>query len=108
MRGFACRPPSEPFDIDPLSLLWLSLVYGVSKGSLGGRRAKPLIQELNQYDEALVVEYSIWALTEDRLGAFDDLNLYPQAIYEQPVNVQRWFFRLLTKSKDALNANLAT
>lgn len=92
---------------DRLSLLWASLLFGVSDGRLASRRAKPLIQDLNQHDDPLVVEYSIWALNEVPSAQFSDIQIYPQSLDEFPPNVRRWFFRLLTKDRDTLYGNMS-
>lgn len=94
-------------DQDSLSLLWTSLIYGVSKGRVADSRAKPLIQELNHHDDAAVVEYSIWALNEAPSSGFSDILIYPQDLNDFPPNVRRWYFRLLTKDLETLYGNIS-
>lgn len=115
-RGFffpGARPRSKREYIalvaedDALALRWLSLLFGAVKGSSAASAIKSAIQDMNLHPDPVVAEYSIWALNEAGYTDFSDLKIYPQDLYVHPSNVRRWFFRLLLKDIDAINANFA-
>jgi hypothetical protein len=63
------------------------------------------LSELNKHDVASVSKYSIWALTELRLG-FSTLKIPISALTNYPPEVRKWFLRLLFSDNHALAKNL--
>jgi class 3 adenylate cyclase len=92
---------------DVTALLWVSLVYGISGGHLGEDRGNPkeLVRDLNTHSDAKVSEYSIWGLFRSDVGGFSDIAIPPQSILSFPPNVRRWYYRMLTKVPETLDAN---
>jgi hypothetical protein len=92
---------------DATALLWVSLVYGISGGHIGEDRGDPkvLVRDLNLHENAQVTEYSIWGLYKADTGSFADLAIPPQNLLSFSPNVRRWYYRLLTKVPEALDAN---
>ena len=86
---------------EPLSLRWLSLIYG-KKADLVPR---DMVRELNRHDHPLVAEYSLWALTHDPLSRFSDTSLFPQDLPAMPANVRRWYYQFLTHDPLAVLPN---
>jgi hypothetical protein len=92
---------------DPSALLWVSLVYGKSRGHLGEERGDPkeLIRDLNVHDDPRVSEYSIWGLFKAEDGSFADLAIAPQDLSKFSSNIRRWYYRLLAKAPESVDAN---
>jgi class 3 adenylate cyclase len=78
---------------DTLDLLWLCLSYGKNADLM----PKKVLTELNTARDPSVVEYSLWALHQDRAGAVSDVRFNPYAVVSAEPNVRRWYYRLLTK-----------
>ncbi|MEV6302529.1 hypothetical protein AB0M02_24155 [Actinoplanes sp. NPDC051861] len=58
---------------------------------------KKVLTELNSADDPAVVEYSLWALHQDRAGSVRDVRFAPYSVVTAEPNVRRWYYRLLTK-----------
>jgi class 3 adenylate cyclase len=78
---------------DTLDLLWLCLSYGKSPELV----PKRVLTELNHADDPTVVEYSLWALYQDRAGTITDVRFAPHSAVSAKPNIRRWYYRLLTK-----------
>lgn len=100
------------FERDPLAQRWLCILCGYSMADTRviTRRYSDLdlVRNLVTHDDQEIVEYSIWAEHRHPKGSYRKILVPAHALVEQPHNVRRWFYRLITKNENAaaLNAEI--
>jgi nucleoside phosphorylase len=59
-----------------------------------------IIGELNTHDDALVAQYSVWAIVESPELSLRDLKLHIEDVESLPENVRGWIYRLIATSRE--------
>ena len=93
---------------DPLTLKWMSLRHGSREQGfqLESSSALDIIGELTGHEDPGVAEYATWSLASNSAGQFKYSRIAPEALFDHPANVRRWFYRLMTKDSSGFDTNL--
>jgi hypothetical protein len=65
-----------------------------------------IVKVLGKHDDAMVSQYSVWAITENPSLGVSDLGVDLRNIDGLPKNVRGWVYRLLAMSEDAARKHL--
>jgi hypothetical protein len=85
---------------DPLNHQWLGLLYGDGRIELPAS----VLHALTASAHPAVVEYIIWGIRKRALHGASVVAIDPLSLAAQPVNVRRWYCRLVAQSPADRNA----
>lgn len=64
-----------------------------------------LVKALGGHDDNIVSQYTVWAITENKLLGLGDLGIDIRDVEQQPPNVRAWMFRLVAMSSEDAERN---
>ena len=103
---------SLPIDVEKASpdLLKLALVVvGLDRAPpnmLHPRHENPeLVKALGGHHDAVVSQYTVWAITENESLGLGDLGIDVRNIEQQPPNVRAWLLRLIAMTPEDAESN---
>jgi hypothetical protein len=64
-----------------------------------------MVKVLGSHDDAMVLQYSVWAITENKRLGLSDLGIDLRDIEGQPANVRSWIYQLIGMHPEAAGAN---
>jgi len=64
-----------------------------------------LVKALGSHHDNIVVQYTIWAVTENPSLSLSDLGIDIRLVEDQPANVRSWVFRLIAMSPEDAERN---
>ena len=64
-----------------------------------------MVKVLGGHDDAMVLQYSVWAITENKRLGIADLGIELRDIENQPANVRGWIYQLVAIHEEAAEEN---